>query len=249
MLEFKVATPTTRPDSSPPQTSADRKRGVATRGFNECFRVGDKPNAAPASTLTGHVADALTGRSLDASARLVFGPEGKAFPPAGAPAIGENWLAAPEVVGARDDLEPALREEAESGASEASLLGDAGWGQQDSPWADPLLRSLAAPLSAAATGIAGTGLVNTVNASQQLDQIAVQLLRRLSVGNSGRQSSVRLELGEGRFAGLAVLVTSERGQLSVTVQGEDTNDAARIAAAIRARLQRRGLESVEVSTD
>jgi hypothetical protein len=137
---------------------------------------------------------------------------------------------------------PRSSDASEGGETEPSAIavgvphGEAdgcGLGLVDSNACDPLVRALAAPVSS----MVAVSLVPVA----LLDQIAVQWVRRLSAGGDGSQASVRLEFGRGALDGASVIISTDHGQLSVTVEAANGFDTDALAERLRRRLSAKGL--------
>lgn len=103
---------------------------------------------------------------------------------------------------------------------------------------DPLLRQLACPaMPAVASGLHV--------ASSRIDQIALQLVKRVAAGGNGKTGLVRLQLGEGESS--CIEVSSDGDAVAVKLSGRFEQEDAELAARIRERLQRRGLNVSDVS--
>lgn len=108
-------------------------------------------------------------------------------------------------------------------------------------WVDPTARALlqwAPPPGAVVATPSGVP-------SQVLDQVALQLVRKVSVG----QSTVHLQLGDGQLAGGAVLVTAGSEGLEIRITAPPGMDAAAFGRAVEQRLERRGLRIASIEVD
>jgi hypothetical protein len=109
---------------------------------------------------------------------------------------------------------------------------------------DSMLTLLARPITA--PDVAATPLGSSLLPPELLDRMASRVLRRCLVGRDGSSTTVRLELGEGRFEGASVLVQSEQGRVSIRVEGDDREQCRELVSLLRARLSVRGVAQADV---
>ncbi len=127
----------------------------------------------------------------------------------------------------------------EGGANDPGRLGWESAGRDDSfefvaPLTqEPLMRTLAQPMAPGASA--------PVPPAAVLDDVAMQLLRRVSAGATARGGAVRLEFGSGALAGGSVVVTSDDGQLTIEVDAPAGVDASVLSERLGRRLRARGL--------
>lgn len=76
-------------------------------------------------------------------------------------------------------------------------------------------------------------------AMRSLEDLLPGMVRRIAWTGDARRGSVRLELGQGAYAGAVVLVHADAGSLRLEVSGRDDADA--LQTMLASRLQRRGL--------
>jgi hypothetical protein len=68
-------------------------------------------------------------------------------------------------------------------------------------------------------------------------------VRRVALGGDQRRGAVRLDIGQGRFAGAELLVVAERGRVSVELSLPPAVADADLSARLQSRLERRGYEA------
>ena len=74
----------------------------------------------------------------------------------------------------------------------------------------------------------------------QVAELVERWVRRVAVGGDSRRGVVRLDIGQGRFAGAELLVVAEPGHVSVEVRLNGASVDSELSERVRARLERRG---------
>jgi hypothetical protein len=142
----------------------------------------------------------------------------------------------------REPAEPAAPEDPGRDAAREETLDDTALAElANCEWVDPTARALLQWAPPPGSVIATPSGVP----SQVLDQVALQLVRKVSVG----QSTVHLQLGDGQLAGGAVLVTAGADGLDIRITAPAGVDAAEFAKAVEQRLLRRGLRIANLEVD
>lgn len=86
----------------------------------------------------------------------------------------------------------------------------------------------AVPVQPAQPGVAGVA------------ELVERWVRRIALGGDHRRGAVRLDIGQGRFAGAEVLVVAEAGHVSVELQLPASLVEGDLSERLRSRLERRG---------
>jgi hypothetical protein len=74
-------------------------------------------------------------------------------------------------------------------------------------------------------------------------ELVERWVRRVALGGDQRRGAVRLDIGQGRFAGAELLVVAEDGRVSVELSLPPSIADADLSARLRSRLERRGYEA------
>lgn len=93
----------------------------------------------------------------------------------------------------------------------------------------------AAPL-AAAPALAPPGVV-------EVAELVERWVRRAALGGDQRRGAVRLDIGQGRFAGAELLVVAEAGRVSVELNLPPSLAHGDLSERLRSRLEGRGFEA------
>lgn len=75
----------------------------------------------------------------------------------------------------------------------------------------------------------------------EVTQLVERWVRRMALGGDQRRGAVRLDIGQGRFAGAELLVVAEAGHVSVELNLPPSLVDAELSERLRSRLERRGL--------
>ena len=84
------------------------------------------------------------------------------------------------------------------------------------------------------------------NQAPALDQIALQLVKRIAWGGTARKGAARIELGAGAWAGTTITVVSELEGVSLELDAGGSVDGNMLGERLRRRLESKGLRVHDV---
>jgi hypothetical protein len=77
----------------------------------------------------------------------------------------------------------------------------------------------------------------------EVAELVERWVRRVALGGDQRRGAVRLDIGQGRFAGAELVIVAEGGRVSVDLSLPPAMADGELSGRLRSRLERRGYEA------
>ena len=140
--------------------------------------------------------------------------------------------------GAPKDREISLEADASRSLAPEDQPGLGGGGGELAQWLSLINPSggLDAVAAAPAAPVAHPGVAEVV-------ELVERWVRRAALGGDQRRGAVRLDIGQGRFAGAELTVVAELGRVSVELQLPGPLNDGDLSERLRSRLERRGYQA------
>jgi len=103
--------------------------------------------------------------------------------------------------------------------------------------------SLINPAGGVDLAASGAVPVHAAPGVAEVAELVERWVRRAAIGGDPRRGAVRLDIGQGRFAGAELLIIAEAGRVSVELNLPPSMVQGDLSERLRARLEGRGFEA------